>query len=61
VRHCYNAARNNPYIEHHHPCYTPLAKVDDGAIKRAGITFASSGDEFRKQSANPPTLTRRIG
>jgi len=35
---CYNAARNNPYKESHHPCYTPLKKVDDGDIKRVGIT-----------------------
>ena len=28
---CYNAARNNPYIEHHHPFYTPLEKVADSA------------------------------
>lgn len=34
---CYNAARNNPYKEHHHPRYTPLNKVDDDAIKRAGV------------------------
>src|SRR5262245_10736661 len=33
---CYNAARNNPYKKSHHPGYTPLEKVDDGAIKRAG-------------------------
>jgi ectoine hydroxylase-related dioxygenase (phytanoyl-CoA dioxygenase family) len=33
---CYNAARNNPYKEHHHPQYTPLERVDDGAIKEAG-------------------------
>ena len=35
---CYNAARNNPYREAHHPSYTPLQKVDDGAIKQVGIT-----------------------
>jgi phytanoyl-CoA dioxygenase PhyH len=34
---CYNAARNNPYKTSHHPCYTPLEKVDDGEIKRVGI------------------------
>jgi ectoine hydroxylase len=34
---CYNAARNNPYRESHHPCYTPLAKVPDTAIKDVGI------------------------
>ncbi len=33
---CYNAARNNPYKDHHHPRYTPLSKVDDDAIKRVG-------------------------
>lgn len=34
---CYNAARNNPYKEHHHPCYTPLSKVPDSAIREAGL------------------------
>ena len=33
---CYNAAHNNPYIEHHHPRYTPLHKVADSAIREAG-------------------------
>jgi len=57
---CYNAARNDPYLEHHHPRYTPLVKVDDGAVKRAGLKFASSGDEFRKAFANPPELRKRL-
>ncbi|HEX3685263.1 MAG TPA: phytanoyl-CoA dioxygenase family protein [Bryobacteraceae bacterium] len=34
---CYNAARNNPYKEHHHPRYTPLSKVPDSAIRDAGL------------------------
>ncbi len=34
---CYNAARNNPYKEAHHPRYTPLAKVPDSAILQAGL------------------------
>jgi ectoine hydroxylase len=34
---CYNAARNNPYKESHHPRYTPLAKVPDAAILQAGL------------------------
>ena len=34
---CYNAARNDPYEDSHHPRYTPLAKVDDGAIREVGI------------------------
>lgn len=58
---CYNAARNNPYLEHHHPFYTPLEKVEDGAIKRAGVKLAASAEEFREKSANPPELKRRIG
>jgi ectoine hydroxylase len=33
---CYNAARNDPYMESHHPRYTPLAKVPDAAILEAG-------------------------
>ena len=34
---CYNAARNNPYKESHHPRYTPLQKVPDAAILQAGL------------------------
>ncbi|HZQ54443.1 MAG TPA: phytanoyl-CoA dioxygenase family protein [Bryobacteraceae bacterium] len=40
---CYNAARNDPYKEAHHPRYTPLHKVPDSAIKEAGLKrFADS-------------------
>ena len=40
---CYNAARNDPYKESHHPRYTPLAKVPDSAIIEAGAKrFADS-------------------
>jgi len=35
---CYNAARNNPYRESHHPRYTPLKKVSDNAIKDVGVS-----------------------
>lgn len=35
---CYNAARNDPYKDAHHPRYTPLAKVDDAAILEVGAT-----------------------
>jgi ectoine hydroxylase-related dioxygenase (phytanoyl-CoA dioxygenase family) len=34
---CYNAARNDPYKESHHPRYTPLDKVPDSAIKATGL------------------------
>jgi ectoine hydroxylase len=34
---CYNAARNDPYKESHHPRYTPLNIVSDSAIKEVGV------------------------
>ena len=34
---CYNAARNDPYKESHHPRYTPLKKVPDDVIRQIGI------------------------
>ena len=34
---CYNAARNDPYKDSQHPRYTPLVKVDDGAIREVGM------------------------
>ena len=56
---CYNAARNNPYLEHHHPQYTPLHKVDDDAIKATGIKHADGSDDyFRKNFTNPPELKK---
>lgn len=41
---CYNAARNDPYKESHHPGYTPLHKVEDTAIKDIGIMRFSDDD-----------------
>jgi ectoine hydroxylase len=41
---CYNAKHNDPYKESHHPRYTPLVKVDEGAIKRVGIRRFSDTD-----------------
>ena len=41
---CYNAARNNPYKESHHPRYEKLDKVSDDALKQAGTQlFAERG------------------
>ncbi|HLF34066.1 MAG TPA: phytanoyl-CoA dioxygenase family protein [Cyclobacteriaceae bacterium] len=34
---CYNAARNDPYKESHHPRYTPLNKVEDSMILKTGL------------------------
>ncbi len=42
---CYNAARNDPYKDSHHPRYTPLKMVPDSAIREAGEKrFTESGD-----------------
>ena len=42
---CYNAARNDPYKDSHHPRYTPLAVVPDAAVRQVGARrFADSGD-----------------
>jgi ectoine hydroxylase len=43
---CYNAARNDPYKESHHPRYTPLAKMPDSAVKEAGLQTSAVGKEF---------------
>jgi ectoine hydroxylase len=42
---CYNAASNDPYLEHHHPRYTPLEKVDDAEIKKAGLKFSDASHQ----------------
>ena len=42
---CYNAARNDPYKDSHHPRYTPLDVVPDAAVLSAGgKRFEDSGD-----------------
>lgn len=43
---CYNAARNDPYKDSHHPRYTPLSKVPDTAVKEAGATVSATGKSF---------------
>jgi ectoine hydroxylase len=58
---CYNAARNNPYREHHHPFYTALEKVSDNAIKDAGLKMASGAQEnFLSRPFAPPDLKAKI-
>ncbi|MGK7394357.1 MAG: phytanoyl-CoA dioxygenase family protein [Candidatus Cyclobacteriaceae bacterium M3_2C_046] len=41
---CFNAARNDPFKDSHHPRYTPLHKVDDDAIKKVGMKRFESTD-----------------
>ena len=43
---CYNAARNDPYKESQHPCYTPLSKVADDAILQAGSRLLTGNTSF---------------
>jgi len=33
---CYNAARNDPYRDSHHPRYAPLSKLDDEQVIQVG-------------------------
>lgn len=50
---CYNARSNSPYKDGPHPRYTPLAPVDDGAIKRAGLMRFSADTQFMAASHRP--------
>ena len=56
---CYNAARNNPRLEHNHPFYTPLEKVDDSEIKKVGVRLSDGTvEDFRTKRVNPPRLDK---
>ncbi|HBY61725.1 MAG TPA: phytanoyl-CoA dioxygenase family protein [Solibacterales bacterium] len=43
---CYNAARNDPYKDSHHPRYTPLSKVGDEAILAAAARSSDAAKSF---------------
>lgn len=43
----YNAARNDPYMESHHPRYTPLVKVPDARIREYGNKRFAAGAAAR--------------
>ena len=60
---CYNAARNDPYRDHHHPRYTKLDKVPDAAIRTAGLRFSDAAHEgaFLKRATAPKDLGTRGG
>jgi hypothetical protein len=58
---CYNAARNDPYKESHHPRYTPLAVVPDSAIKQVGIKrFADDRSDVAWLEDSADTSARRL-
>ena len=50
-------------LEHHHPQYTPLEKLDDEAIKSAGLRMMdpSADNAFMKKSVPPPELKKKGG
>ncbi len=59
---CYNAARNDPYMESHHPRYTPLKKVPDSAIREAGLKrFADSQADVAWLNADKDQSARSLG
>ncbi|MCG3178835.1 MAG: Ectoine dioxygenase [Phycisphaerae bacterium] len=43
---CYNSRHNDPYKESHHPRYTPLEVLPDGAILTGGARTASGNDSW---------------
>ena len=58
---CYNAARNDPYKEAHHPRYTPLLKVSDSAILQAGLKrFGDSSEDVAWLEAKNDQSARNL-
>jgi ectoine hydroxylase len=58
---CYNAARNDPYKESHHPRYTPLAVVSDAAIKAVGVKrFADDASDVAWLEESKDASARRL-
>lgn len=59
---CYNAARNDPYREHHHPRYTPLDKVPDEAVRAAGLRLSDPAHAGAfLDRVNPPAELKTRG
>ena len=63
VINCYNAARNDPTLAHHHPQYTPLAKVPDSAIREAGLKYydPQAASAFLARASAPAELQVKLG
>src|SRR3954469_2218248 len=58
---CYNAARNDPYKESHHPRYTPLAVVPDAAIRAVGVKrFADDASDVAWLEGAEDVSARRL-
>ena len=59
---CYNAARNDPYKEAHHPRYTPLKVVPDSAIKEVGVKrFADDSSDVAWLQDEKDRSARMLG
>jgi hypothetical protein len=43
---CYNAARNDPYKDSHHPRYNKLDRVDDDSILRTGVRATEPESDY---------------
>ena len=56
----YNAARNNPYKDSHNPRYTPLKKVDDGAILRVGLKISIPDKVFVQPEDDKTAVGERV-
>jgi len=55
---CYNARQNSPYKEGRHPAYTPLSRVDSGAILAFdGATTSGRRDSFVSNARDRETQT----
>jgi ectoine hydroxylase-related dioxygenase (phytanoyl-CoA dioxygenase family) len=57
---CYNKATNDPYKEHHHPRYTPLAKLPDGAIKEIGLALAGEARAFFDPEQDKTSIAKPV-
>lgn len=42
----FNKKSNNPYVEHHHPQYTPMRKVDDSELMKCQVIENLEGKWF---------------
>ncbi len=52
---CYNTRHNNPYKESHHPCYEPLEKLSDNAIREMGAKAFGERTDFWNPAADETT------
>jgi len=57
---CYNAARNDPYRDHHLPRYTKLDKVPHSAIKAAGLRLADQAVAASFVKPAPPVEMKKV-